>query len=68
MIETVFFTIMGQKANNFRSKRVLTNLMGCLANVLFGVCNDADAEYFYSKIREVNNFKERTSQAIETQT
>lgn len=42
--------------------------MGRAANVLFGVCDDADAEYFYSKIKELDSSKARTSQAVETHT
>lgn len=46
---------------NSRNKRGLINLVGRLANVLFGVCDDADAEYFYDKIKELEISKSQIS-------
>jgi len=45
------------KLNTFRIKRGLINLVGRTANVLFGVCDDRDANYLYIKIRELENSK-----------
>lgn len=53
---------------NARRKRGLINAIGRVANILFGVCDDSDAEYFYNKIRELDSNKVRSSQIIETQT
>lgn len=55
-------------ANELRFRRGLINLVGRTANVLFGTCDDQDAEYFYNKIREFENAKSRLLQAAETQT
>jgi len=35
-----------------RSRRGAINLIGRVANVLFGICDDRDASYFYDKIRD----------------
>lgn len=51
-----------------RLKRGLINLIGRVANVLFGVCDDADAEYFYSKIKDLEISKLRVSQLTAEQT
>lgn len=53
---------------NYRNKRGLINIVGRVANVLFGTCDDVDAEYFYSKIRELEISKSRISRLTETQT
>lgn len=53
--------------NVLRFKRGLINLVGRTANVLFGTCDDQDAEYFYKKIRELENAKAQLLQAAETQ-
>lgn len=53
--------------NVLRVRRGLINLIGRTANVLFGTCDDQDAEYFYKKIRELENAKAQTLQATETQ-
>ncbi|XP_050528099.1 uncharacterized protein LOC126898201 [Daktulosphaira vitifoliae] len=42
-----------------RQKRGLANFVGRIANVLFGVCSDQDAEYFYNKISELQENKEK---------
>lgn len=44
------------------------NIVGRAANVLFGVCDDIDAEYFYSKINELENSKSRIFQISESPT
>jgi len=54
--------------NNSRPKRGLINVEGRAANVLFVVYDDSDAEYFYSKITELDNSKARMYQTLETQT
>lgn len=54
--------------NDLRYKRVLVNLVGRTANVLFGICDDSDAEYFDSKIRKLETGKSKLFQAMETQT
>lgn len=54
--------------NSYRAKRGLINLVGIIANVLFGVCDSNDAEYFYSKIRELEFSHSRISQLTNTQT
>lgn len=53
--------------NNYRTKRGLINLVGKVANVLFGVCDSTDAEYFYNKIQELEFSKIRTAQLADTQ-
>lgn len=51
-----------------RNKRGLMNIVGRVANVLFGTCDDVDAKYFYDKIRELEISKSRISRLTETQT
>jgi hypothetical protein len=52
----------------YRNKRGLVNIVGRVANVLFGICDDVDAEYFYDKIKELEISKSRISGLTETQT
>lgn len=54
--------------DNYRKKRSLINIVGRLTNVLFGVCDDVDAKYFYDKIRELEILKLRFSQLTDAQT
>lgn len=56
------------KTNNPRSKRGLINMVGCVAHVLFGVCDDTDANYFHDKIRELEYSKSQLFQITDTQT
>jgi len=45
------------------------NIVGRLTNVLFGICDDADAKYFYDKnIKELEISKLRFSKLTDTQT
>lgn len=44
----------------YRNKRGLMNIAGRVANVLFGTCNDVDAEYLYDKIKELEISKSIT--------
>lgn len=44
-----------------RRIRGLVNVVGRLANVLFGVCSDTDAEFFYSNIRNLKQASDRSS-------
>lgn len=60
--------VIESPTNKYRNKRGLINVVGRLANVLFGICDDADAEYFYDKIKELEVSKLRVSQLTETQT
>jgi hypothetical protein len=53
--------------NVLRFRRSLINLIGRTANVLFGTCDDQDAEYFYKKIRELESAKAQLLQVAETQ-
>jgi len=39
-----------------------------VANVLFGTCDDSDAEKFYNQINEFNRFKLSTSHLMQSQT
>lgn len=50
---------------DYGAKRGLINLVGRVANVLFGVCDDSDALYFYKKIKELEILN---SQLTDTQT
>ncbi|KAL4127000.1 hypothetical protein QTP88_011198 [Uroleucon formosanum] len=59
--------IIDQPKNSYRSKRGLINLVGRVANVLFGVCDDTDAEYFYSKIRDLESSNSRISKSSDAQ-
>lgn len=54
--------------DNYRVKRGLINIVGRLTNVLFGICDDVDAEYFYDKIKELETSKLHVSQLTDTQT
>lgn len=54
--------------SNYRTKRGLINIVGKIANILFGVCDSTDAEYFYDKIRELEFSKLRIIQLADTQT
>lgn len=49
-------------------KRGLFNAAGRVANVLFGTCDDSDAEKFYNQINEFNQFKLSTSHLMQSQT
>ncbi|VVC31266.1 Envelope fusion protein-like, partial [Cinara cedri] len=60
--------IIESPKDNHREKRGLINAVGRLANVLFGVCDDADAEYFYDRIKDLENSKLRVLQLVDTQT
>jgi hypothetical protein len=53
--------------NNNRRKRGLINLVDRAANVLFGVCDDNDSKYFYSRIKELRESKLQTTQILESQ-
>lgn len=53
---------------NFRIKRGQINLVGRLANVLFGVCDNVDAVYFYDKIKEHEISQLHILQLTKTQT
>jgi len=59
--------IIDQPKNSYRTKRGLINLVGRVANVLFGVCDDTDAEYFYSKIRDLEVSNSSVSKSSDTQ-
>ncbi|KAL4132497.1 hypothetical protein QTP88_009636 [Uroleucon formosanum] len=59
--------IIDQPKNSYRSKRGLINLVGRVANVLFGVCDDTDVEYFYSKIRDLESSNSRISKSSDAQ-
>jgi len=56
------------KTQHFRTKRGLINIVGRVANVLFGVCDDVDADYFHKKIKELEHSRARLSQIAGTQT
>lgn len=56
------------KSYNTRSRRGLINMVGRVANVLFGVCDDTDAKYFHDKIKELERSKSQLFQITETQT
>lgn len=56
------------KSNNLRFRRGLINLVGRVANVLFGVCDDTDAEYFHNKIIELENSKSHLLKITDAQT
>lgn len=64
----VLRAISGPRLDNLLSQRGLINAVGCVANVLFGICNDADAEYFYNMIEGLERSKVETSQILESQT
>lgn len=49
-------------------KRGLINIVGRAANVLFGTCDDVDAERFYTQINEFRNFKISTRHLLDEQT
>lgn len=49
-------------------RRGLFNAAGRVANVLFGTCDDNDAEKFYNQINEFNQFKLSTSHLMHSQT
>jgi hypothetical protein len=53
--------------NSIRTRRGLINLVGRVANVLFGVCDDVDAKYFYSRIKELEHSQFRTYQILNSQ-
>lgn len=55
--------IIEPPTDNFRVMRGLINVVDRLTNVLFGICNDVDAKYFYDKIKEL-----KISQITDTQT
>ncbi|KAE9523912.1 hypothetical protein AGLY_015800 [Aphis glycines] len=59
--------IIDQPKNSYRNKRGLINLVGRAFNVLFGVCDDTDAEYFYSKIRDLEISNSRVSKLSDAQ-
>lgn len=59
--------IIDQPKNSYRNKRGLINLVGRASNVLFGVCDDTDAEYFYSKIRDLEISNSRVSKLSDAQ-
>lgn len=59
--------IIDRPKNNYRTKRGLINIVGRVSNVLFGVCDDTDAEYFYSKIRDLEISNSRVSQIADAQ-
>jgi len=49
--EHILRIVKRSNAQHFRSKRSLINIVGRIANVLFGVCDDVDADYFHKKIK-----------------
>lgn len=53
--------------NNYRKKRGIINLVGRTANILFGVCDDADSNYFYNKIKELEESKHWTTHVLDSQ-
>lgn len=60
--------VMEQPTTNIlRVRRGLINLVGRTANVLFGTCDDQDAEFFYEKIQELEKANAQLLQASETQ-
>lgn len=59
--------IIDQPKSSYRIKRGLINLVGRVSNVLFGVCDDTDAEYFYSKIRDLEISNSRISKLSDAQ-
>lgn len=65
--EHILKVIERPKIDNYRRKRGLINLVGRTANVLFGVCDDADSDYFYKKIKELEESKSRTTQVLNSQ-
>lgn len=64
----VLRAIDNPKLGRSRPTRGLINAVGRVANVLFGVCDDSDAEYFYNKIKELDNSKDKTIQILDSQT
>jgi len=56
------------KTQHFRTKRGLINIIGRVANVLFGVCDDVDTDYFHKKVKKLEHSKARLSQIAATQT
>jgi len=42
-----------------RQNRGLINAVGRLTNVLFGICSDEDAEFFYSKIQNLKESNQK---------
>ena len=57
-----------QKSSHNIQKRGLMNIVGRVANVLFGTCDDKDAERFYNQINEFDKFKLSTTHLLESQT
>lgn len=49
--------IIESPTGNHRDNRELINVVGGLVNVLYGFCDDAVADYFYDKIRELETSK-----------
>lgn len=66
--EHVLKIVERPRTQNFRTKRGLINIVGRVANVLFGVCDDVDADYFHKKIKELEHSRARISQIADTQT
>jgi hypothetical protein len=59
--------VIDSPKEKYRNKRGLINIVGRIANVLFEICDDVDAEYFYDKIKELEISKSRITRLIETQ-
>lgn len=66
--EHVLKIVERPKTQHFRTKRGLINIVGRVANVLFGVCDDVDADYFHKKIEELEHFRAHLSQIADPQT
>lgn len=56
------------KSHQIRRRRGLINIVGRTANVLFGTCDDTDAEKFYAQINEFNRYKLSSTHIMESQT
>lgn len=67
-IEYVVGIIQRPPTHDSRSKKGLINIVGHFINVLFGICDDKDAEYFHSEIRELEHSKSKRLQVTDTQT
>lgn len=65
--EHIIKVIERPTVNNNRKKRGIINLVGRAANVLFGFCDDADSNYFYNKIKELEESKHWTIHVLDSQ-
>jgi len=50
-----------------RQSRRLMNVVGRLANVLFGVCSDQDVEFFYSNIKHLSRSGDKITHLMHEQ-